>query len=152
MAPDGRSLITAVALQNTSLWIHDASGERQIWLEGNAANPRFTPDGKKLCYLVVKEAPNAWVFYRDPGELRIVDLRSSYSEPLLPDLSALDYDLSRDGRQLALWAADRGIWLAPSDRSSPPRRSERAEMVGKARYAGRIRWQLHRRPLSRDRH
>jgi Tol biopolymer transport system component len=122
IAPDGRSLITAVALQNTSLWIHDAQGERQISLEGNAANPRFTPDGKELCYLVVKEAPNAWVFYRDPGELRVADIESGYSEPLVSGLKVLDYDLSRDGRQLVLWTADRGIWLAPFDRSSPPRR------------------------------
>jgi Tol biopolymer transport system component len=121
IAPDGRSLITAVALQNTSLWIHDARGERQISLEGNAANPRFTPDGKKLCYLVVKEAPNAWVFYRDPGELRIADLESGYSESLVSALQVLDYDLSRDGRQLVLWTADRRIWLVPFDRSSPPR-------------------------------
>ena len=121
IAPDGRSLITAVALQNTSLWIHDTQGERQISLEGNAANPRFTPDGKKLCYLIVKEAPNAWVFYRDPGELRIVDLESGHSESLLPKHQVLDYDISRDGRQLVLWTADRRIWLAPFDGSSPPR-------------------------------
>jgi len=121
IAPDGRSLITAVALQNTSLWIHDARGERQISLEGNTANPRFTPDGKKLCYLVVKEAPNDFVFYRDPGELRIADLESGYSKSLLPQLQALDYDISRDGRQLVLWTADGGIWVAPFDGSSPAR-------------------------------
>ena len=122
VAPDGRSLITAVAIQNTSLWIHDAQGERQISLEGNAANPKFTRDGKKLCYLVVKEAPNAWVFYRDPGELRVADLESGSSEPLAAGLEVLDYDLSHDGRQLVLWTADRGIWVAPFDRSAPPRR------------------------------
>jgi hypothetical protein len=122
IAPDSRSLITAVALQNTSLWIHDSRDERQISLEGNAANPRFTPDGKKLCYLLVKDAPDAWVFYRDPGELRIADIESGYSQPLVSELPVLDYDLSRDGRQLVLWTADRGIWLAPFDRSSPPRR------------------------------
>src|SRR5579859_6472366 len=33
MAPDGRSLITAVALSNTALWIHDRKGERQVSLE-----------------------------------------------------------------------------------------------------------------------
>ena len=67
VAPDGRSLITAVALQNTSLWIHDARGERQISLEGNAANPRFTRGGKKLCYLVVKEAPTHGSFTGIPA-------------------------------------------------------------------------------------
>ena len=58
MAPDGRSFVTAVALQTSSLWVHDATGERQIsLLEGNAAYPGFTPDGKKLCYLTTKEVP-----------------------------------------------------------------------------------------------
>ena len=75
----------------------DARGERQISLEGNAANPRFTRDGKKLCYLVVKEAPNTWAFYRDPGELRVADIESGRSEPLVSGLKVLDYDLSRDG-------------------------------------------------------
>ncbi len=40
MAPDGRSFVTAVALQNTSVWVHDARGEHQISLEGNAALTR----------------------------------------------------------------------------------------------------------------
>ena len=83
MAPDGRSFVTAMALQNTSLWVHDAGGERQISLEGNAAQPRFTPDGKKLLCRIVKEAPSEFGFYRDLGELRIVDLKSSSPEPLV---------------------------------------------------------------------
>ena len=53
MAPDGRSFVTAVALENVSVWLHDARGERQISLEGNAADPKFTPDGKKLCYRII---------------------------------------------------------------------------------------------------
>src|SRR6202041_4184269 len=43
MAPDGRSFITAVAVESNSLWVHDAKGERQISLEGNGLNPKFTP-------------------------------------------------------------------------------------------------------------
>ena len=37
MAPDGRSFVTAVGVSSVSLWVHTASGERQISLEGNAA-------------------------------------------------------------------------------------------------------------------
>ncbi len=48
MASDGRLFVTAVGLQSSTIWLHDASGERQIsLLEGNAAYPQFTPDGKK---------------------------------------------------------------------------------------------------------
>jgi hypothetical protein len=125
MAPDGRSFVTAVALQNTSLWIHDARGERGISLEGNAAQPKFTADGRKLCYRIVREAPNESAFYRDAGEVRVVDLESGRSEPLARGLQALDYDLSADGRQLVVETTDGEgkprLWIAPFDRSSPPR-------------------------------
>jgi serine/threonine protein kinase/Tol biopolymer transport system component len=127
IAPDGRSFVTAVALQNTSLWIHDAGGERQISLEGNGANPRFTPDGKKLCYLIVREAPADWSFYRDPGELRVADLESGRSEPVARGFQVLDYDISADGRQVVMWTADRAFWLAPLDRSSAPRQIPNVE-------------------------
>ena len=104
MAPDGRSFITAVALQNTSLWVHDAKGEHQISMEGNGTNPKFTPDGRKLCYLIVKEAPNNFAWYRNPGELRIADLESGRSEPLVSGFPVLDYDISADGQHVVMWS------------------------------------------------
>ena len=124
MAPDGRSFVTAVALENTSLWVHDAKGERQISLEGNGTKPKFTPDGKKLCYLIVKEAPNKFAWYRNPGELRIADLESGRSEPVVRGLSVLDYDISADGQQVVMWTMDPEgkprLWVARLDRSSSP--------------------------------
>jgi eukaryotic-like serine/threonine-protein kinase len=124
MAPDGRSLVTAVAVQNTSLWVHDAKGERQISVEGNGYNPRFTPDGKRLCYMIVKQAPNQFMWYRNPGEVRIADLESGRSEPLVPGLPVLDYDISADSRQVVMSTTDREgkprLWVMPFDRSSPP--------------------------------
>jgi Tol biopolymer transport system component len=122
MAPDGRSLVTAVALQNTSLWVHDAKGERQISLEGNGAKPQFTPDGKKLCYLIVKEFPNQFAFYRDPGELQVADLVSGRSEPLVRNFPVLDYDISADSPEVVMWHPDDTLWVASFDRSAPPRK------------------------------
>src|SRR5262249_28006154 len=119
--PDGRSFVTSVMVETTSLWLHDEKGERQISLEGNGAKPRFTPDGRNLCYLIVKENPNECGAYRDPGELRIADLASGRSRPLVPGLRAVDYDVSADGRQLVTWAVDRSFWVAPLDASAPPR-------------------------------
>ena len=131
MAPDGRSFITAVALQSTSLWVHDAKGERGISLEGNAAEPRFAPDGRKLCYRIVKEAPNESQWYRDVGEVRVADLESGRSETLVPGFQALDYDISADGRLIVMETADREgkprLWLAALDRSSPPRQVPNVE-------------------------
>jgi DNA-binding winged helix-turn-helix (wHTH) protein/Tol biopolymer transport system component len=124
MAPDGRSFVTAVAVQSNSLWVHDAKGERQISLEGIDYNPRFTPDGKKLCYTIVRKAPNEFVWYRNPGELRVADLESGRSEPLVPGLPVLEYDISADGRLVVMSTTDgegkSRLWVMPFDRSSPP--------------------------------
>ena len=107
MAPDGRSFVTAVSLQGASLWIHDSSGDRQISLEGNAANPVFTPDGSKLLYRVVKEQPHEFAFYRDLGEVMVADLKSGRSEPLVRGFPVLNFDISRDGRQVVMEAPDK---------------------------------------------
>jgi DNA-binding winged helix-turn-helix (wHTH) protein/Tol biopolymer transport system component len=124
MAPDGQSFVTSVALQSTSLWVHDAKGERQVSLEGNGTNPKFTPDSKKLCYLVAKEATNDFAWYRNPGELHCADLQSGRSEPFQRGFPIQDYDISADGQRVVMWTTGRDgksqFWVAPLDRSSAP--------------------------------
>ncbi len=124
MAPDGRSFVTAVAIESSSLWIHDRRGERQISvLEGNAAYPKFAPDGKRLCYRIVKAVPRFGTT-RDPGELWVADLESGLSERVAPGFQPLDYDISRDGRRVVMEAPDGEgkprLWLAPLDHRAPP--------------------------------
>ena len=80
MAPDGRSFITAVGLRQSSVWIHDSTGERQVSLEGYSYDPKFTPDGKKLCYRILKGV----LPVSDPTELRVVELDSGRNDALLP--------------------------------------------------------------------
>jgi Tol biopolymer transport system component/predicted Ser/Thr protein kinase len=124
MAPDGRSFITAVGLTQSSVWLHDGGGDRQISLEGYALAPKFTPDGKRLLYQVRKGAAS---------ELWVAELDSGRSEPLLPGIAVAlagnpflaGYDISPDGRQVVVASPDNGgksrLWLAPLDRRSPPR-------------------------------
>jgi len=124
MAPDGRSFITAVGLTQSSIWLHDGGGDRQISLEGYALAPKFTPDGKRLLYLVRKGASS---------ELWVAELDSGRNEPLLPGFAVAlagpgsrgGYDISPDGRQVVVASPDSGgksrLWLAPLDRRSPPR-------------------------------
>jgi Tol biopolymer transport system component/tRNA A-37 threonylcarbamoyl transferase component Bud32 len=123
MAPDGRSFITSVGLAQSSIWLHDGGGDRQISLEGYAFGPKFTPDGKRLLYLVRKGAAS---------ELWAAELDSGRSEPLLPGfavglpapVSHGSYDISPDGRRVVVASPDSGgklrLWLAPLDRRSPP--------------------------------
>jgi hypothetical protein len=125
MAPDGRSFVTAVAVQNVSAWLHDPNGERQILLEGNTVNVRFTADGKTLFYKVVKQASSSWNHSDTPGELRRMDLETGRSEVVMPGFQVLNYDLSVDGQQVVMEIADRDgtsrFWIAAFDRASPPR-------------------------------
>jgi serine/threonine protein kinase len=126
MAADGRSFVTAVTLSNVSIWVHDASGDRPISLEGNSADPRFTPDGQTLCYRIVKQTPDQLRFMGgEPGEVWATDLKSGLSASLAPGFQSLDYDISADGRQVVMEAADREgkpqLWVASFDRQSAPR-------------------------------
>ena len=131
MAPDGRSFVTAVSLQGASLWLHDASGDRQISLEGNAATPAFTPDGSKLLYRVVREQPNEFAYYRDLGEVMVADLKSGRSEPLVRGFPVLNFDTSPDGREVVMEAPDKAgrarLWLASLDHSAPLRQIPNVE-------------------------
>ncbi len=136
MAPDGRSLITAVGLNQSSVWVHDPKGDRQVSLEGHAYQPKFTPDGKKLVYAVLKSGSP------ERSELWIADMNSGLNEPLLSGFDVAGglftataaYDISPDGRQVVMQAVDREgknrLWLAPLDRRSPPRQIPNVEGDG----------------------
>jgi Tol biopolymer transport system component len=125
IAPDGRSFVTAVAVQNVSAWLHDRNEERQILLEGNTVNVQFAPDGKKLYYKVVKSASNSWDSYGVPGEVRVMDLETGRSEVLIPGFEALDYDVAPDGERIVMEIADSNgmsrFWIVSLDRRSPPK-------------------------------
>jgi hypothetical protein len=94
-------------------------------LEGNTVDVRFTADGKKLFYKVVKRASSSWDHSEIPGELRITDLETWRSQVVMPGFQALNYDLSVDGQQIVMEIADRDgtsrFWIAAFDGPSPPR-------------------------------
>ena len=126
MFPDGRSFITAVALRQSVVWVHDAGGDRQISLEGYSYDPKLTADGKQACYRILKGALTTY----DSGELQVVELETGHHEPLLAGLAisgqvGLGYDISRDGRQVVAAANDHDgkprLWLRALDRQSPAR-------------------------------
>ena len=127
MAPDGRSFLTAVGVRQSSVWIHDRGGDRQVSLEGWAFQPKFSPDGTKLVYRV--RAGTA-------SELWVADLASNRTENLLPGFPIqvagdillgwhAGYDIAPDGRLIVFYSPDRGgkprLWVAPLDRRSQPR-------------------------------
>jgi eukaryotic-like serine/threonine-protein kinase len=48
MAADGRSFVTSIGTSQSTVWIHDRAGERQISSEGYGLLPSFSSDGRKL--------------------------------------------------------------------------------------------------------
>lgn len=117
MAADGKSFITAVGSQDSTVWLHDQQGDHQISSEGNAKAPSFSSDGKSLFYLMA--------IGQTPGyELRVTELSGGKTESLLPGYSMEHYSLSHDGKQVAFVRNDHNghssIWVAPTNRRSSP--------------------------------
>jgi Tol biopolymer transport system component len=130
MATDGKSLITSVGIEDSSVWLHDAKGEHQISSEGYSGAPLFSPDSRRLYYL------------RSTGEnmdpqLRFEDLTSGVSGSVLSGYmvracgvtGAQHYALSQDGSEIAFSMLDQAtgrsrVWIAPTDLRSSPRAIE----------------------------
>ena len=117
MAPDGKSLISSVGIRKSSVWIHDATGEHPLSPEGSATSPKFSADGKRVYYLLQKNSSDA-------SELWATERASGASSAALPGVALIDFDISRDGQQVAFTArsgSDFQISIAPLDGSAPPR-------------------------------
>lgn len=120
--PDGKSFVTSIGTRQSTLWIHDANGDRQITSEAYTFRPSFSTDGKTLYYLV-----RTALGTRMPrGGLWAADLQSGQRRRLLPDFQMEHYNVSRDGRRVVFVLASdegtrRGVWLASLDNSSAPR-------------------------------
>jgi Tol biopolymer transport system component len=121
-APDGRSFVTSVGIRQTTLWLHDSRGERQITSEGYASLPQFSADGKKLYYLLRSRANRRFV----SGELWVANLETGQRERLLPDFLMEHYDVAADGSRIVFAAIDEAghspVWLATLDGRTAPRR------------------------------
>jgi DNA-binding winged helix-turn-helix (wHTH) protein/Tol biopolymer transport system component len=124
--PTGRSLITSIGENQSSIWIHDGAGERSLSSEGEIVarpSPSFAANDKILYYLVRKQ-PSA-----EP-ELRRLTLDTGTSEPVFPGTTMDAYDVSPDGKQIVYTSTGRDgkshLWIAPVDRNSPARRIGRS--------------------------
>src|SRR5262249_57895643 len=88
-AADGRSFVTSIGTSQSTLWIHDARGDRQITSEDFSFMPSISPDGKKLYYLVRVRGPRSW----NQGALWVADLETGQRQRLFPDRQLLHYSL-----------------------------------------------------------
>jgi serine/threonine protein kinase/Tol biopolymer transport system component len=128
-APDGRSFVTSVGTTESTLWVHDARGERQITSQGYGSLPQFSPDGKTLYYLLRSHSNRRFV----SGELWAANLETGQVGRLLPDFVMEHYSISTDGRRIVFAAIDEmghsPVWLGMLDGSSAPRRLSTIDAV-----------------------
>ena len=127
--PGGKSFVTSIGTSQSTIWIHDKKGDRQISSEGFAFMPSFSRDGRKLYYLVRSGPSRHFV----SGELREADLATGDDRVLLKGFTMEHYDVSDDGRQVLFVATDAAgkspVWLAMIDGSSPPRKLTEIDSV-----------------------
>jgi serine/threonine protein kinase/Tol biopolymer transport system component len=124
VAPDGRSLITAVGSEQSTIWLHTPKGERQISSEAFAYQPSFSRDGKTIYYLTRDDPSNR------SGTLRSIDLTSDRKEELLPGIPIRRYAVSPDSRTVVFTRAgneNSGIWISPLDKRASPRQLIRSQ-------------------------
>jgi len=118
--PDGKSLITAVGMRESTVWIHNRNSDRQITSEGFSFLPTLSHDASTVYYLKQTSSSRSYV----SGELWAADVASRRQERVLPGYVIAHYDISRDGRTVVFAAAEgdsTGIWIAPLDHRSAPR-------------------------------
>ena len=117
LTPDGKSLLTAVGSQDSTVWFHDKAGDHQVSSEGFAVRPTFSSDGKKLYYLAGNGQTAGF-------ELQVQDLAGGIAESVLPGYFMQDYSVSRDGKQVVFAANDpsgrSSLWVAPTNRRTSP--------------------------------
>ncbi len=131
MAPDGKSLVTSVGSQDSSVWMHDQDGDRQVSSEGYAGQPSFSSDGNSLYFLMANNQSHL-------AELWVKNLRDEKVESVLPGYAMESYSISRDGKQVAFAANDGeghvSVWLAPLNRRSSPRRISSTDVEDSPRF------------------
>jgi eukaryotic-like serine/threonine-protein kinase len=120
VSADGKSLITAVGIRESTVWIHNRNGDRQITSEGFSYLPTLSRDAGMVYYMKQTGSSRSYV----SGELWATDVASGRQDRVLPGYIIAHYDISRDGRMVVFAVAEggnTGIWIAPLDHRSAPR-------------------------------
>ena len=131
MAPDGKSFVTSVGSQDSSVWMHDKNGDRQVSSEGYAELPSFSADGNSLYFLMANNQSHL-------AELWVKNLRDGKLESVLPGYAMATYSISRDGKQVAFASNDGeghgNVWVAPLNRQSSPKRISSTDIEDSPRF------------------
>jgi Tol biopolymer transport system component len=128
-APDGRSFVTSVGTSQSTLWVRDSRGERQITSDGYSYMPSLSTDGQKLYYLVRSYGLASW----NQGGLWVTDLETGRRQRLLPEFEITHYSISGDGQRVVFVSVDEQrrtpVWTASLDGLTPPQQLSTIDAV-----------------------
>jgi serine/threonine protein kinase len=123
MATDGKSFITAIGIQRTTLWFRKNGQERQITFEGNAVFSdfgAFSHDGKHFYFLM---SPTSNVATAS-GRLWRADVETGRTEAVLTDYEVNQYALMSNDKDIAFTSGESRseLWLASTEARFAPRK------------------------------
>lgn len=116
---NGKSLLTAVGLEQSEIWIHDARGERRLTSEGLVRSPWLSADGHRIYYLTEHRPGDDRV-----NTVRRIDVDAGRSSEVLSGFDVRSFDVSADEKWIVFASVSSdvtGVWVAPLDRSAAPR-------------------------------
>jgi WD40 repeat protein len=120
-SPDGSSFLTSAGIRQSTLWIHDAHGERQLTFQGYASLPQFSPEGRRVYFLLRSRESRRYL----SGELWACDLETGKRERLVPQFLLEHYTISSDGNRILFVAitenGESRLWLGTFDGRTAPR-------------------------------
>jgi hypothetical protein len=115
-APDGRSLLTSLGREQSTIWLHAAGSERVLTTQSYAYSPWLSSDADRVYFLAARSSA-------EPAELWRLEVASGRKQSLLAGFAVNGYDIS-PGEQLVVFTTARDgesqIWIAPLDRHAPP--------------------------------
>jgi Tol biopolymer transport system component len=119
--PDGKSFITTSGTQQSAIWLHDETGEKQITSEGYSFFPTLSRDGRKVYCLRRVSGSHSYF----SGELWVSDAATGAAERLFAGLVLTHFSISRDGKKVVFATeqgqARSGIWVGWLDGTQAPR-------------------------------
>lgn len=111
VAPDGRSLITSVGAQESTVWVHDSGGDHQITSEGRAyfeepdavsGRQVFSPDGTRIYYMVDRRPQGP------ASELWSTEIATGKSAPVVSEPGLFGFDISPEWPQCSVFCWNQG--------------------------------------------
>jgi Tol biopolymer transport system component len=115
-----------VGITQGTVWIHNEKGNREASSEGYGFAPQLSPDGKTLYYLQTNRGKSGASNQRSSEGMQLMrfDGDSGTSEPLLPGVGVIQYQVSNDGKMVVYSRPYNSqqchLWVASLDRRFAP--------------------------------